>query len=134
MEDLELFNEAVVATNLPIRVSHVKDGSKLVQHLLAGLKPNLILLDVHLPFFNAIDFVKDLKSKEGFKEIPIVIYSSYPIHRFFQSCIEAGASSYLVKPNCFVQWTQVVRDLYSNDYGMNASRWAGFNGRSISSF
>lgn len=60
--------------------------------------PDLILLDVMMPKLNGFQVCRELRSKPGTKDTPIIIVSakSQPSDAFWG--LEVGASSYLVKP------------------------------------
>ncbi|MEX1240065.1 MAG: response regulator [Cyclobacteriaceae bacterium] len=58
--------------------------------------PDIILLDVDLPFANGVEVGKQLKSNASTKDIPVIMVSANPY--VDQLCKEAGANGYVQKP------------------------------------
>lgn len=58
--------------------------------------PTLILLDYLLSGRDGAEIVKELKSNEELKNIPVVIFSAHPSAR--ETAMASGANSYLSKP------------------------------------
>jgi CheY-like chemotaxis protein len=129
-DDLELFQKAVLQSSLPIEVSFARDGIDLEKQISNDVIADLILLDVHLPFFDALEFVGRLRSNKLYEQVPLIIYSSYPLHRFLKKCIEAGANSYLVKPDNFTTIVETVEKIYFKTYHHNTFK-GGFAGSTL---
>lgn len=58
--------------------------------------PDIILLDVDLPFANGVEVGKLLKANASTKDIPVIMVSANPY--VDQLCKEAGANGYVQKP------------------------------------
>lgn len=58
--------------------------------------PDIILLDVDLPYANGVEVGKQLKSNASTKNIPVIMVSANPY--VDQLCREAGANDYVQKP------------------------------------
>ena len=58
-------------------------------------EPNLILLDVNLPFINGIDFMKTLRKDEELKKTYVIMSSGMNLK---QECLDSGANDFLLKP------------------------------------
>ena len=58
--------------------------------------PDIILLDVDLPFANGVEVGKQLKSNASTKDIPVIMVSANPY--VDELCKEAGANGYVQKP------------------------------------
>ena len=59
-------------------------------------RPDLILLDLHMPNKNGFDILKDLE--EEWMGIPVVVVSGDEDQSSIDSCLMYGASAYLKKP------------------------------------
>jgi CheY-like chemotaxis protein len=70
-----------------------KQGLALVKEK----KPDLILMDVILPEKIGLSILKELKSQEDTKNIPVVIMSNYDQGENPRKAIEMGAASFLSK-------------------------------------
>jgi two-component system, OmpR family, phosphate regulon response regulator PhoB len=61
-------------------------------------KPDLIILDIHLPTGNGLDICRRLKSRTSTRDIPIIIVTGRASIQNMRSSYLAGAKRYLVKP------------------------------------
>src|SRR4051794_26092352 len=61
-------------------------------------RPDLILLDVHLPGTDGYAACRSLKSSPATEEIPVIFITSLSSERERVSGFEAGAADYIVKP------------------------------------
>lgn len=60
-------------------------------------KPDLVILDLILPKINGFDVLKELKSDESTKDIPVIILTNLEGMEDVEKCIELGAKTYLIK-------------------------------------
>ncbi|MEX2231399.1 MAG: response regulator [Cyclobacteriaceae bacterium] len=58
--------------------------------------PDIILLDVDLPYANGVEVGKQLKSNASTRDIPVIMVSANPY--VDELCKEAGANDYVQKP------------------------------------
>ena len=58
--------------------------------------PDIILLDIDLPYANGVEVGKQLKSNASTKDIPVIMVSANPY--VDELCKEAGANDYVQKP------------------------------------
>ena len=71
------------------------DGIQALQ--LAGeKKPDLIFMDVHMPFYSGIDVIRDLR-RVGFSQ-PIISLSASTRLNERQNSLDAGSNEFLIKP------------------------------------
>jgi DNA-binding response OmpR family regulator len=70
--------------------------------------PDIILLDMDLPFVNGVEVGKLLKSNESTKNIPVIMVSANPF--LDELCKEAGAVDYVQKPFNLKTLIQKVRE------------------------
>lgn len=62
-------------------------------------KPDLILLDLILPRRSGFDVLKELKSDDATKAIPVIVLTNLESPADVDRAIELGATTYLVKAN-----------------------------------
>jgi DNA-binding response OmpR family regulator len=60
--------------------------------------PDLVLLDIDLPSQSGIEILTELRGREGFQTLPIIMYSSTNQEETIQTCYREGANAYVVKP------------------------------------
>ena len=61
-------------------------------------KSDLILMDVMMPKMDGIEAIEKLKKDENTRDIPIIILSALGQEMDVMRGLQAGASSYIVKP------------------------------------
>jgi len=58
-------------------------------------RPDVLLMDVHLPNANGLDILDQLRGDDGTKDLKIVMTSGLNLE---QECINHGADDFLLKP------------------------------------
>lgn len=80
--DVVLTSEALTEGRVVHELSIVRDGESAIDFVNAkgdfihAKRPDLILLDINLPRVSGIDVLKNLKSDEATKKIPVVILTT----------------------------------------------------------
>lgn len=75
-------------------VGEAKDGEEAIR-LAAQLKPDVILMDIHMPKVTGIEATRKIMECCA---TAIVMLTAYSDQELVQSALDAGASGYLVKP------------------------------------
>lgn len=83
------------------RVRVLRDGAELVDYLAdmsaSEIRPKLILLDLKMPRLDGRAALRELRSQEGSRNIPVVIVSSSRQQDDVRDCYQLGANSFIVK-------------------------------------
>jgi CheY-like chemotaxis protein len=74
-------------------------------------RPDLILLDMHLPDIDGMELLRHLKADPGTAEIPVVVVSADALAGQIEGALQAGAHQYLTKPVSVSQLLSVVDSL-----------------------
>jgi PAS domain S-box-containing protein len=74
-------------------------------------KPDLILLDMHLPDISGLELLRHLKRDEHTEGIPIVVVSADALAQQIDAAFEAGCTQYLTKPVNVAELLGVLDDL-----------------------
>lgn len=59
--------------------------------------PDLIVLDLILPWVNGFNILEKLKSSEETKKIPVLVLSNLSGSEDYKKCLDLGAEDFLVK-------------------------------------
>ncbi len=59
---------------------------------------DLILSDIHMPVMNGIEFVKNLRKNEMYKDIPVILITTESNEERLNEAIALGAQGYIRKP------------------------------------
>jgi signal transduction histidine kinase len=89
--------EEILRSRRSVRVLPAGMGS-LGLELAAEHRPDLVLLDLHLPDIGGDEVLARLRADERTRDIPVVILSADATDRTPEPLLEAGAQAYLTKP------------------------------------
>ena len=79
------------------RVLQATDGARGLA-MAREHRPDLILMDVHLPEISGLDVTRRLKADAGLRHIPIVVLTGFTTDSDRQQALQAGCSGFLGKP------------------------------------
>jgi CheY-like chemotaxis protein len=83
---------------LDCKVTAFKSVRLAAQTLVAGHKPDLIVLDMNMPEVSGLDMVEFLRRRPESRKLPIVMLSSETNDSMIDRALELGADSYITKP------------------------------------
>ncbi|OGB15722.1 MAG: two-component system response regulator [Burkholderiales bacterium RIFCSPLOWO2_12_67_14] len=110
--DLDLTLRAFAKRKFSNSIQVARDGEEALAFLprwAAGeAMPAVILLDINLPKVNGLDVLKQLKSHEQFRRIPVVMLTSSREHSDLKAAYELGVNSYIEKPVSFSKFIEVA--------------------------
>ncbi|HOB76839.1 MAG TPA: response regulator [Phycisphaerae bacterium] len=72
-------------------------------------KPDLVLLDLHLPGLSGFEVLQLMRSVAAFKNTPVVILTSSDVESDVSRCIEAGANAFISKSESYDEFRAAVR-------------------------
>jgi len=72
---------------------------------------NIIILDLHMPKMNGLEFLGNLKSNFKFKNIPIIVMSNSEEVEELKQCYDLGISGYFTKPVKYSKYSKKVQSL-----------------------
>jgi chemotaxis family two-component system response regulator Rcp1 len=113
--DADLAIEALGQGKILNNLHFVEDGVEAIKFLrrkapyLDVPRPDLILLDLHLPKKSGIEVLEEIKNDHNLKLIPVVILSTSSAPEDIFKSYSLHANCYITKPVDFVQFTKVVR-------------------------
>ncbi len=93
-------------------ITEGKDGVECIA-LLNDLmnKDVIILLDLNMPRMDGLQCLKQIKSKEDTKHIPVIIVSTNTSREKIVSSVELGAEAYVVKPFTAAQISEKIEQI-----------------------
>lgn len=114
-----LFNEALEHSGLAITLINAHNGNQLYQYLENNPQPELIFLDINMPYKDGLESLKEIRSNPAYQHLRIVIYSTTRVPANVNACYEAGADLFIIKPEDFDGMVRVVSHVCTTD-------WANF--------
>jgi DNA-binding response OmpR family regulator len=118
-KDVELSLTALEEYNLANEVIVASDGEQALDYLYCrgdfqsrdGDNPAVILLDLKLPKVDGLEVLKQVKSDEKLKMIPVVVLTSSKEEKDMVASYKLGVNAYVVKPVDFHEFVNAIREL-----------------------
>lgn len=119
-QDAELTVRALKKNKLANQIYVAEDGAQALDILFArgsytsrenSVPPKVVLLDLKLPKVNGLEVLREIKSDERTKKIPVVIVTSSREDPDIAEAYALGANSYVVKPVDFEQFFNAMSNL-----------------------
>ena len=118
-KDVELTLTALEEKHLANKVDVVRDGEEALDYLYRrgpfqsrpGGNPAVVLLDIKMPKVNGLEVLRQIKSDERLKTIPVVVLTSSREERDLTESYKLGVNGYVVKPVDFSQFVDAVKEV-----------------------
>jgi CheY-like chemotaxis protein len=108
-EESYLFNEALEHSGLHFHLYHANNGNDLMSFLLNEPPPDLVFIDINMPYKDGLEVLTELRDSPKFETLPLVIYSTAKNEDSINVCYEKGADLFVIKPNDFDEMVKVIR-------------------------
>ena len=114
--DAEMMIRALQRNNLANRLVWVKDGAEALDFIFRRgaymqrpmALPKLLLLDLKMPKVDGIEVLREVKSNDETKTMPVVMLTSSAEERDIVASYSLGVNSYIVKPVDFAKFADEV--------------------------
>ena len=118
-KDVELTLSALGKHNLVNEVVVARDGEEALDYLYRrgqfamrrNGNPAVVLLDLKMPKVDGIEVLKQMKSDEHLKTVPVVVLTSSRESQDLEECYKLGVNAYVVKPVQFKEFVDAVREV-----------------------
>ena len=116
--DVELTINALGEYNLANEVIVTRDGEEALDYLYCRGKhkrtsdnPAVLLLDLKLPKVDGLEVLRQLKSDDNMKMIPVVVLTSSHEEKDLVASYRLGVNAYVVKPVDFHEFVNAIKEL-----------------------
>jgi CheY-like chemotaxis protein len=118
--DHSLFCKAINESEMPVKISSVYNGMKLIDYLqITGdshshasvTLPDLIITDLYMPFAGGLQVLKQIRSSQRFRAIPIYVFSRNDDQVVKSSVLKNGATEFHKKPESFEELKRIVSEI-----------------------
>jgi DNA-binding response OmpR family regulator len=118
-KDVELTMTALEEYNLANEVIVTRDGEEALDYLYcrgnytarSSDNPAVILLDLKLPKIDGLEVLRQVKSDENLKMIPVVVLTSSHEEKDVVASYKLGVNAYVVKPVDFHEFVNAIKEL-----------------------
>lgn len=118
--DVELTLHALRKHNPEFKIEVLRDGAEALECVFCTgeyksrdihVQPRCILLDLKLPKVNGIEVLRQIKTDERTRGIPVVALTTSTEQRDIAESYQLGVNSYIAKPVDFEEFSEAVRQL-----------------------
>ena len=115
--DIRLAQEALKEGNIDGALHVVQDGVEALQFLRRenqyrdAARPDLVLLDLHLPRKNGFDTLSDIKKDPALRRIPVIILTTSNERDDIIRSYDQHANCFITKPIDMGQFIDVVKEI-----------------------
>ncbi len=74
------------------------DGHQAFEYLENGTPPQMVLLDVMLPYLDGFELITRLRGKPEWFDVPVIMLTSKSQEQTIVRALDAGANDYVIKP------------------------------------
>ena len=110
IDDRMLFEQTLKEKDPAVGVHSVENGLEMIDWLdqcTDATLPDLIILDQNMPKMTGRESLVFLKGSPRYKNITVIVYTTYQVKDFFLACRELGALDVVAKPDTI----QAYRDM-----------------------
>jgi len=80
------------------KVDYAEDGRAAVQYIVSKPVPDLILLDVMLPYVDGFEVIGLIRAREGWEQVPVLMLTAKSSEQDTVRALDAGANDFIIKP------------------------------------
>ena len=114
-DDRLFIKKAIDEAGIQGRVDFVPDGKSLIEKLTEqydGHLPDILLLDLNMPFMDGLEVLKVLREHEDIRDLPVIILTTSSEQTDIDRCYSLGAKFFVTKPDSFYELVEVARTFY----------------------
>lgn len=122
--DMRLVREALTEGDVMACLHWSASGEDALDHLRglgahagAAMTPDLVLLDLNLPGLHGQEVLAEIKSDPALQSIPVLVLTSSPARGDVLAAYQAHANAYLVKPDDYDQYLDLIGSIRSHWLG-----------------
>jgi CheY-like chemotaxis protein len=113
-DDRLLFVDALKELPTAAELTIARNGEHLMAMLKEiGQKPDVLFLDLNMPLKNGFECLEEIKSTEGLKQVPVIIFSTASQPSAINQLYEQGAQLYVCKPTDFTNLKKLINHVLS---------------------
>jgi DNA-binding response OmpR family regulator len=111
-DDVELLQLVVtLLKRVNIETIGAENAVQAAQILRQPPLPDLLILDLMLPDISGLDFLKQMRARPVFDNLPVLVLSAMAEPQEIRAALDAGADRYLTKPYLATNLLSVVQEM-----------------------
>ena len=119
-DDVLLTRDALAESGLPHEFHAVAGGPELLRWLRGGGAggpaagqpwPGVVLLDLNMPRMDGLQVLGEIRGDAALRVLPVIVFTTSRSPEDVRRCYEAGASTFMTKPQSFTALVDAMRAL-----------------------
>lgn len=111
--DLEIFSAALKDLNTDHTLCTASNCMEVLDCLTNGDTFDIIFMDINMPLMDGKQCLHEIKKKEGFKNIPVIILSGTDRMSEIDEVYSLGAHYHIVKPHAYINLLASLKIIFS---------------------
>ena len=111
----------ILLTRIGAETIIVDSAAAAAQALREPPLPDLMVLDLMLPEVSGLDFLRQMRGRDHFEQVPVLVLSALIDSDTIREALDAGADRYLTKPYIANNLVPIVQDMLKKKRGGNGS-------------
>ncbi len=113
----QLIHFALSELNITHNMLVAHDGDEAIDMLINKSNDSeisetcVVLLDLKMPKVNGTEVLKVIRENLATKFLPVIIFTSSEDPKDIETCYQLGATSYVVKPTEFEEFTETIQNI-----------------------
>lgn len=99
LDEVDLLTDAILQISPTTEISYVTDGVELMNKLLSGFMPDILILDLKMPCKDGKECLSEIRAHEHLNDLTVIMYSISGETTAKNSCIALGANYFVTKPS-----------------------------------
>ena len=101
----------VLLARINVEAISAENATVAAQILRNEALPDLLILDMMLPDISGIEFLRQMRAKSTFDDLPVLVLSALIDPEQIRAALDSGADRYLTKPYIANNLLTVVQDM-----------------------
>jgi CheY-like chemotaxis protein len=115
-DDQLILQEVIAEFSTEIKTRCVSDGRQLMDALKNQPLPDLLFLDLNMPYKNGVQCLAELRQLERCKDLPVVVFSTSSNAKDISHCFDNGAQLFFSKPWGIDLYKELVHTILQTDW------------------
>jgi CheY-like chemotaxis protein len=111
IDDQNIFQIALQEIDSSIQTQFVSNGKELLDLLQKDI-PDLLFLDLEMPYKNGLQCLIEMKNDPQLEKIPVVVFSSTTKPSNIQTAYEMGAHLFFIKPPVYSDYLSSIKAIF----------------------
>lgn len=111
VDDQNIFQLALQEIDPSVEIQFVANGKELLR-LLETTTPDMVFLDLEMPYKNGLECMVEIRSKESNEHLPLIVFSSTTKPSNIQTAYEMGAHLFFIKPPMYSDYLSSIKALF----------------------